>query len=146
MIGLVPYVVGALAVLQGNLNRAVAQQHGLALAMAINTAVFAVATVALVGLVRARPEWFPASFALRLEGYRFLPWHLVPGLCGLSLVAGIPWAMSSLGPVRVFVGVVVAQVAASVLWEAVIEGHPPTPVRLVGVALALVGVVLASLR
>ncbi len=146
LILLLPVVVGALVVLQGNLNRLVAAKHGLAFAMGVNTIVFALSCLGLIAAVRAFPGVFPAGFAWRTDGYRFAIWHLFPGLCGFALVAGIPFAIAHLGPVRVFVGVVVAQVVASVLWEAIVDGHRPAPARLAGVGLALVGVLLASRR
>lgn len=146
LIVFLPFLVGALAVLQGNLNRLVAAKHGLAWAMALNTVVFTLACGVLIAAVRLVPSAFPAGFAWRPEGYRFAVWHLLPGLCGFALVAGIPFAIAHLGAVRVFVGVVVAQVVASVVWEAFIDGQRPTPTRLLGVGLALGGVLLASRR
>ncbi|MCB9777722.1 MAG: DMT family transporter [Alphaproteobacteria bacterium] len=146
MIWVVPLVVGTLAVIQGGLNRMLAERYGLVPVVGLNAVVFGLAIAVLGGVVVARPDWFPASWAP--TGARWQPklWHVVPGLCGFALVAGIPWAIGHLGAVRVFVGIVVAQVVASALWDGLVEGTPPTPLRIAGAVVAILGVVLASWR
>ena len=139
-----PLILGVFAVLQGTLNRRVAELWGLAPTVALNTAVFIVASIIMWLAVRSSPERFPPIFRDRLDPSSFSWWFLVPGLLGFTLVAGIPWAIAKLGALQVFVGIVAAQMVVSVLWDAKIEQIPLTANRVVGALLAIGAVVLVN--
>jgi uncharacterized membrane protein YdcZ (DUF606 family) len=72
-------------------------------------------------------------------------WILLPGIFGFCLVVGLPLALAQLGAMRVFVVVVASQMAVSGVWDAWVEGIPPSPLRVLGAALALIGAVLVNL-
>ncbi len=136
------FVIGSLGVLQGTLNRLVAVRTGLAGALAMNTLVFTLLTVAFVVVVRLRPDWFPEYFRWTEHGPQ--AWHVLPGLCGALLVVGLPWVIAEIGAVPVFVAIIAAQVVGSAAWDTVVEGSPPGPVRILGLILATIGVLLAA--
>jgi drug/metabolite transporter (DMT)-like permease len=96
-----------------------------------------------VGAMRAQPG---AGDGQRVEAvpYPFALWMVVPGIFGFYIIAGIPWAVSRVGAARVFVVIVAAQCAVSLLWDALVSGKPLTLARGGGALLALVGVALAT--
>jgi transporter family-2 protein len=138
----VPVVLGAVAVLQGMLNRELAQSIGLGRAAAINGAVVATALAAVYAAVRASPQHFPELFQPRPGP---LPWWVVaPGLCGGVVVLITPWAIARVGAAPVFIGVVAGQMWASLALDAWILGAPTSWPRLLGATMTMAGVVLAS--
>jgi transporter family-2 protein len=139
---LVPVVLGAVAVVQGMLNRNLASSIGLGRAAAINGAVVATALAAVYVAVRAWPDRFPELFHTRAGT---LPWWVIaPGLCGGVVVLITPWAISRLGAAPVFIGVVAGQMWTSLALDAWLLGAPISWPRLLGAAMTMAGVVLAS--
>ena len=143
---LLPALLGFAAVLQGGLNRQIASQWGLAAAALFNTLVLLLAVLGLLLLARWRPELMPPFFQLRggLTDIRW--WWVFPGLCGLALVAGIPWTISRIGAFPVFLGILSGQLIMSLAWDAFVEHRPVTTLRLVGAGLALLGAFLVGKR
>ncbi len=139
---LVPIVLGAVAVLQGMLNRSLASSIGLGRAAAINGVVVATALVAVYLGVRAWPHRFPDLFQARPGA---LPWWVVaPGLCGGFVVLITPWAIARLGAAPVFIGVVAGQMWMSLALDAWLLGTPISWSRLLGATMTMAGVALAS--
>jgi transporter family-2 protein len=139
---LLPLAIGVITVLQGGLNRQLGGAMGLGSAVLLNAAVVMGLAIGLYAWVRAAPASAPALF--RGELGRIEPWMLLPGLFGFSIIAGIPWAISALGASRVFVGIVVAQLVTSMVWDVWVEGRPVTTLRALGVALGVVSVILVT--
>jgi uncharacterized membrane protein YdcZ (DUF606 family) len=135
----VPLLVGVATVLQGTLNRWLMDRWGLAAAVCVSSVVFGVVSVTVLGAAWARPHWFPRSFAPTGSLSDLSWWFVLPGLFGLVIVFGAPWAIGQLGAARVFVAIVAAQMGASLVWDALAEGIPPTTTRIAGVMLAVVG-------
>jgi transporter family-2 protein len=138
-------LLGAAAVLQASINRQIALRWGLAPAVLLNAAVLTVAAAAFYLLDRVQGA---GSFALRTSSPpgEFRWWWLLPGLFGFSLVALLPWAAHHIGFQRVFVALVAAQMATSVLWDLFVEKIPFSIPVAVAVVLAVVCVALVSLR
>lgn len=136
---LLPLLLGFAAVLQGGLNRQIASAIGLSQAALLNSLVLMLATGGLVLWTRYQPQDLPPFFHLKpgLPGLSW--WWLLPGLLGIGLVTGIPWAIARLGAFPVFLGILTGQLVLSVVWDAVVEQRPMTLVRLLGAALAMVG-------
>jgi len=65
---------------------------------------------------------------------------------GYSIILGLPYAMTELGALKVFVGFVAAQVITSLLWDGFVDGIEMTAYRVLGATLSIAGVVLVSLR
>jgi transporter family-2 protein len=137
--------LGVLAVIQVTINRQVATRWGLAPATLLNTAVATLAAGIFLGFaVALGRDPFLFQPGLRLSGLRW--YWLLPGVIGFMLVAGLPWAVHHVGALRVFVGVVAAQMVASLAWDHFAESNPATPTRIGGALLAIASVVLVSWR
>ncbi|GHG66263.1 DMT family transporter [Comamonas sp. JC664] len=142
-ITLVPMLCGLAVVAQAGLNRRFAGQWGLMSAVLVNMVVATVATFAVYMAVRTVPGLWPEAAAGqgRLSG--FTPWHLLPGLCGVVIVLGMPWAMSRLGAVQSALLLMAAQLITSLVWDAMVEGRPATFPRVLGSGVAFMGAAIA---
>ncbi len=142
---LIPLTIGAVGVLQGTINRAVAGSIGLAPALTLNSILVLIIAGVFHGLVRWRPELFPELFHDRFALGELRLWMVLPAIFGFCIIGGLPWAISKLGAARVFVAVVMAQVVVSMLWDAVVSKQPVTLTRGLGAVLTIAGVALATL-
>lgn len=133
---LVSLALGVCSVMQAGLNRKVALKFDLTSATFFSSAVLFVFS-ALLFFSSGRKS-FGRAFA-GLEA-----WQVLPGLFGIVLVAGIPWAISKWGATPVFVGLVTSQVLSSFVWDAVVEKSPPGFHQVSGAALSLLGFVIVS--
>jgi transporter family-2 protein len=147
MFVLLTVLLGAMAVIQATINRQIAVQWGLSPAVLLNTFVATVVAAAFLGVLLARGgPAFLLKPGVGLSELRF-HWHwLLPGVFGFFLVAGLPWAVHHIGALRVFVGVVAAQMVTSLAWDHFAEGIPASAVRGTGALLAVASVVLVSWR
>lgn len=142
---LLPVLVGFAVVVQAGMNRQIADHWGLAGSVLLNSAVVLALAIVFYVLVRWRPELFPEFLQWPDDPGRFAWWRgFVPGVLGITIVAGLPWAFSRLGALEVILTVLVAQVVASLFWDALIEKIPAHPLRVVGAIVALAGTALAS--
>lgn len=142
---LLPMALGALAVLQGGLNRHIGGAWGLSPAVVWNNVVIFVAGLAFLGWAKFKPDSMPAMMQIKDNAFtNFSWWYVLPGLFGFCLVAFIPYSMARIGAAQTFVGLVVAQMVVALVWDATTGASPVTTARLVGTALAAVGVFVAS--
>lgn len=117
------------------MNRKVAGAWGLSSAVWFNAlAMFLLSTLFYLW-VRLKPEMFPEAFRSRPAPFSML--YLLPAFFGITVVAGVPYAISMLGAFRVFVLVVMAQMIASLLWDLWVEGIPLEMNRVVAALLAV---------
>ncbi|MEM6955132.1 MAG: DMT family transporter [Myxococcota bacterium] len=138
---LVSLSLGSMAVLQAALNRRIATAWGLAPAILLNGIVVLVLCGAFYGA--ARRGWIDAVAEGASVGSMSLTW-LLPGVFGFLLITGLPWAVGQIGATRVFVGVVFAQMATSLIWDRLVESIALTPSRILGAVLCAAGVALAA--
>jgi transporter family-2 protein len=142
----VPFLVGMLAVLQAALNRRIAAMIGLLPTVILNAGVLL--GLAVVGWLVARGARDPLAGWMSGVGSfaGFGWWWLVPGVCGLSLVAGVPWAIQRVGALQTFVALVSAQMLFSLIWDHVVEHLTVSPQRCVGALLAVLGAIVVAWR
>lgn len=140
------FFLGAIAVLQGALNRIIAGSWGLAPAIVLNNCVILAAGLVLFGAVKFYPEIFPEGLRDKAGFTSFSWYYVLPGLCGLVLVAGIPFAIGKIGAANVFIGIVCAQMVASLIWDKVVEGIPLTWTRTAGAFFAILGAVMLRIK
>lgn len=136
------FTLGSIAVLQGTINRQVSGAWGLAPAVILNNCVTFIVGLAFFFVVKFYPQWFPVFFRSKdtLSGFS---WHfLLPGVFGVCIVAGMPFAISKIGAVNVFVVVVCAQMITSLVWDQFVEGIPMSWPRVAGALFAIIGVML----
>ena len=139
----VSVVLGVLSVLQATLNRHIAREWGLAPAAVLNTAVAVMLSLAFVayGVWRGSDsDLSRVTFDARL----MRAWWVLPGCFGVALVVGLPWAVSKIGALPVFVGLIAAQVLTSALWDRLVDGAALSPPRIAGALLAVASVALAN--
>lgn len=139
LISLVPLLCGLAVVAQAGLNRRFAGQWGLLSAVLMNMVVATVATFGVYAVARSVPGLWPEASVGQGRFDGFTPWHLLPGLCGVLIVIGMPWAIGRLGAVQSGLLLIVAQLVTSLVWDALVEGRPATLARVVGSAIALAG-------
>lgn len=139
---LIALMVGIIAVFQGTINRLVSEDLGLSKAVHLNNIVVFIIGILFFYVVRFFPQWFPA-FIRPKDGWGHLSWwYIIPGLCGFAIVAGVPYAISKLGALRVFIVIVAAQVITSIIWDYYKEGIPVTSTRLIASVLAILSVII----
>ena len=132
-----PVFLGIAAVIQGGLNRQISDQWGLASAVLFNTLVMLVFTALLLIIAKWKPELLPEFFRMRGGLAAFRWWYLIPGLCGLALVVGIPFVIQRVGAFPVFLGILGGQMVMSLAWDALVEHRPLTSLRLAGAGMAI---------
>lgn len=138
--------IGVATVLQGSLNRIISGQHDLAMAVLLNSIIYIAGAGTLFLISRKYGDWLPVFLKPRGGVEALSWWYLIPGLCGLVIVVGMPIAIMKMGTFQMFVIIIAIQLAGSLLWDKFVEQIPPTPIRVFGACLAFVSVVLASLR
>lgn len=140
-----PFLVGTFSVLQNAINKNISSRVSLPLSLLVNNAFVLLLSVLLFFAARAIPaESLPEIFRPKGSMADFSVRYLVPGLCGFLLITLAPWAIQRAGATRVFIGIVVAQIVMSMLWDFLVEAIPFTPTRLVGALLAVAGAILAA--
>lgn len=141
---MIPLTIGAVTVLQGVLNRQMGNVMGLSSAVLVNAAVVMVFSVALYLMAQQTPDALPEFFRGAFRPGQLTWWMILPGLFGFMIIAGIPLAISKLGAARVFVAMVAAQMLTSMAWDTLVDHKPLSWTRVLGVALAIVSVLLVS--
>lgn len=140
-------LAGAATVVQGGLNRRIADLWGHAPTILINGLVVTIAAAftiwlasridsPLTNLLGAKPEAFS----------RTLWWYVVPGLLGYVFLTTLPPSIASIGASNVFVLVVAGQLLMGLFWDRAVEDITLSLPRVGGVALVCVGAWLSTLR
>ena len=144
LFGLVPAMLGVMSVLQMGLNKKISQAWGLPSAVLLNGTVLVVtATVVFVIVLKTQPETELWNIHINWSEAKW--WFVLPGLMGLALVLGGPWAVAKWGALNTFIVLIGAQLMTSLLWDLKVEGLELSWQRVAGVALAWAGVFLATL-
>ncbi len=138
------FLIGGVAVLQAGLNRQISKSAGLLGATLLNTVLMFFVLVLIWLATRYAPQFFSESFVPKWNPSELKWWVIIPGLCGIVLVAGIPTLLPKLGASGVFLGIVVGQMICSLLWDVFVEQMPFEPKRLVGASLAIVGLLIVN--
>jgi len=137
-----PILLGALAVLQGGLNRLISSQHGLSVAAFSNAIVIILSGSLFFGVVKYYPQFFPEFFHPSTENYKFQWWYVLPGIFGMMLVIAMPWFISKFGSAQLFIGMLAGQLIGGMLWDMVVEGIQISFKRSLAVALAVIATIL----
>ena len=142
---LVPVLVGVAVVLQGGFNRQASQHWGLANTVLVNGVVFLVVSLLLWATMKLRPGVLPREFLPPDDGGPVAVWRVIlPGVFGVLIVIGLPWAIARLGALGAILILLVTQLIVSMIWDAYVEGVPVQPLRVAGATLALIGAWLAQ--
>lgn len=143
---LVPFVLGCLAVVQVALNKRIAGVVGLAQAVILNAGVLLVVAVLFWLYARGDRAQFGGWVAGAGSWGELQLWWVVPGLCGLTLVAGMPWAVQRIGALQTFVLIVAAQILFSIVWDHFVEDVAVSVPRVLGAGLAIAGAAVTTIK
>ncbi len=134
-----PIIVGAITVIQGGMNREVAESWGLPGMMVLNSVMYLLASLAFFAI--AKFQLVPLSPVLRDKDsfVDFSWWYLIPGAFGFIIVLGIPMAIAKFDTLKVFICLVAAQMIASLLWDKYIDGIELSFTRVLAATITLVG-------
>ena len=143
---ILPFILGAMAVLQGGLNRQISRDWGLGGTVFLNSLMLVVGGLILFLVTRLSPDMLPEIFRDKGSFKSFSWWFVLPGLFGLSLVTGIPVSIQKIGALKVIVALVGAQLVTSMIWDATIEGIAVSPMRVIGALMSFGGALLVALR
>ena len=136
--------LGFIAVIQGGLNRQISSKLGLVWAILINNSVIFIAGILFYFFVKYNPDIFSTFFKEKGTFSHLSWWYIIPGLCGLCLVAGIPLAINKIGALNVFIAIVAGQMILSIIWDFYVEGIAISPIRITSAVLSLISVLLLS--
>jgi len=139
-------MIGLGTVLQGGLNRRIAGAAGLTQAALLNAVITLVVVAVLVLIVRLAPQRFPEFFRSRGWPEDAAWWYVLPGVCGVLIVVGVPLAISRIGASKTFLLMMSFQMLGSLFWDASIEAKPINLARVIGVALAFLGSAIVAFR
>lgn len=139
----ISFCLGTLAVLQGGLNRQIAKDLGLSLAILLNSSILLFVALIFLFVCHRYPQVFPEGFAPRWSHQAWRWWYAIPAFCGFSLLTGIPALIPKLGAGGVFLCMMVGQMTFSLFWDLKIEELPLDPRRLIGLGLAFSGLIVA---
>lgn len=140
-------VAGCASVIQGGLNRRIAELWGNAPAILINGLSLCVAAVLTIWLASRSDSPFAHLVGARPGAFtRPAWWYVLPGLLGFGFLMTLPGAIAKLGATNVFVLIVAGQLLAGLVWDRVVEGITPDSTRFIGVALVCAGAYVSTMR
>ena len=142
---LIPLMLGTVGILQGGFNRNISNDIGVAQAVFFGCIVTLVIASGFYFVVRLYPQYFPAFFQAKASIGTFKLWYIIPGIFGFFILTGFPMAISKLGAVKLLVGLVAAQMIASVLWDIFVEKIPMNTLKVAGMFFAAISVACISL-
>jgi bacterial/archaeal transporter family-2 protein len=145
---LIPGIIGALFVLQTGLNRRIAGHIGYPGATFLNALMsflFSGAIMLLIMCFRRSPLVSAEFLISKTPGISGISnWFLVPGLLSVLIVFGGQWSVARWGAIHTFTLFISAQLITSIVWDSIIEQQVISIWRLVGMAITLVGAVIAT--
>jgi transporter family-2 protein len=144
MIYAVAILVGMISALQSTMNRQIAASWGLTSTLVVTGISMLVSVCLLYVWVRMSPTTFPDFFEDKTPWTNFKLWYVIPGVLGLLIVLGFPFAISKIGATSVFLLAIVGQITMSVLWDVFVEKIPMNHYRLIAVALCAMGAYLST--
>lgn len=140
----IPLMIGAMGVLQNTFNKKIGESLGVPLTLLINNIVLLGCGVSFFCIAKMIPKTsLPDLFQQKIPFE--VSWkYFVPGVFGYLIILTAPYAIQKVGATRVFIGVIVAQIVVSMLWDFFAESIPFSSTKIVGAGLALAGALLAS--
>lgn len=133
---MISFGVGVMIVLQGGVNQKSIPNLTLPGAVFLNAGIFFLISSVILYQTKTSLNVFQSMKS----------WYLIPGLCGAGIVFGVPMAISKWGSLNTFLVMVMSQLLISPVWDYFMNGIKPTPQRLIGIFLAIVGTFLTTLR
>lgn len=130
----IPFLLGALGILQGAINRVISQETGYNIQILVTCIVALLLSFTLYFMAKLVPNSVPDFYQIT-SGFKFKWYYVFPGIFGFFIISTIPVAIEKFGALKVTVGIVAAQMITSVLWDLYIEKLNLTPLKIVGIIL-----------
>lgn len=139
-------------VVQGSLNNIIGQSLSLNRAILLNASVFIALSLSAYIFYKWAPDsilqYFPEFLRLKNSETETIPfklWYLIPGICGFTLVMGLPLSIQNIGPAKTFVVLISSQIIFSLGSDYWVFHKTPSLTKLAGALLTLAGAVLSIL-
>jgi transporter family-2 protein len=142
---LIPIILGIVGILQGTINRQVANYIGVAQATLITNMATVIICTLFYFYAKNYAETLPSIFQIKAPFSTYKWWFIFPPIFGFLIVAGMPFAFSKLGAVKVTVLLIAAQMLTSVLWDMFVEGLELNLLKISGIIFAILSVAMISL-
>ena len=117
MYWLLSFLIGAVAVVQGGVNRKITTDWGLSGAIFLNSLLVLIVAVLFVAACKLTPQYFPESFAAKFDTSTFKWWYFLPSICGFIIICAIPAFIPKIGASSVFLCMVIGQLIFSLIWD-----------------------------
>jgi transporter family-2 protein len=142
---LIPLFLGMIGILQGTINRQVASHIGVAQATLITNMATVFICMGFYFFAKYNQELLPNIFHIKAPFSTYKWWFIFPPIFGFLIVAGMPFAFSKLGAVKVTVGLIAAQMITSVVWDFIVDDIRLNLLKIGGIILAFLSVILVTL-
>ena len=142
---IIPIFLGFFSVLQISLSKTLAQSHGLAPSILLNSSVIISLSLLMFLLSKSGILQVDHFFSDKIQSYNFKWWHIIPGTLGFCIITGLPLSMSRLSALSVFIGFIIAQIVASLLWDTAVDQVPISIYKILGVMTGVASVILINL-
>lgn len=142
---LIPIFLGCIGILQGTINRQVSNYIGVAQATLIGNLTTVIFCLIFYYFVKNNQNVVPAIFQIKAPFNTYKWWFALPALFGFFIVAGMPFAISKLGAVKVTVGLIAAQMATSALWDLFVLDLSFNLYKFLGMLFAFLSVAMITL-
>jgi transporter family-2 protein len=142
---LIPLFLGMIGILQGTINRQVASHIGVAQATLITNMATVFICMGFYFFAKYNQELLPNIFQIKAPFTTYKWWFIFPPIFGFLIVAGMPFAFSKLGAVKVTVGLIAAQMITSVVWDFIVDDIRLNLLKIGGIILAFISVILVTL-
>lgn len=136
--------MGLTVIVQGTLNRQIAESWGLSAAVLLNASIFFITSLGLLLLAKFGGELVPEFLKIK-SAQDFKWWYALPGLCGFLLVLGLPWGIRELGASKTFVLLVSSQIVLGLIWDTFVYNAHPGLTKMCGAGLAILGAIISIL-
>lgn len=133
MVWLIALAAGLASVIQGGMNRQISRSWDLASVVFLGGAVF----VICAGLY-----WLSQRGQASTGSWSW--WYIIPGILGFLFVLAVPFAISRLGAMSVFICLIAAQIVGGLVWDLMVEGLTPSLYKWIGAALAAAGALIMT--
>jgi len=133
--------LGSVGILQGGLNKQMANHIGVAQSTLVGNLLTALFSVLFFILVKVKPDYFPSFFQVKSSPFETWQWwYIIPAIFGICIVMGLPFSIYKLGAIKVTIGLIAAQMVTSVLWDIWVEKLTLSPTKVIGLLLAAASV------
>ena len=137
-----PIAIGFAAVVQGGLNQDIMKRWGIAGAVLLSNLQVLIWSLGLWLIARYATTLLSNAWRPTQESLDFYWWYLIPGLCGIFIVAGIPIAIDKLGAGKTFMAILLAQIIGGVIWDYFAAGKGISARQVAGIFVAAGGAYL----